>query len=436
MLAEYYPRAGDPVRGIWSHRQTLAARDAGAEIRVLVLHRPLPPLTSVREHDLGAALRELRQPASATLDGIEVEYLRYLSPPRPWSYGSWGAWAAPPLRRRLRSLHETFPYELMHAHYAVPAGDALRRAAPQTPLVVSVHGHDVFGVGTRETRGRPGQGRLQVGADRLRAGRASEQGRARYPRVAAVLRHARLVLANSTGTAERCLRAGAREVRVVHLGSDVPGAVNPPPTAPTLVTVAHLAGRKRHADVVAAVALLRERHPEIRYVIVGDGPEREPLRAQIATLGLQRHVELRGALPHEQALTAARSATLFVMPSVDEAFGVAYVEAMAGGVPAIGARGEAGPQEIARAGGGIELVAAGDVPGLVAVIDRLLSEPDTLAALRGAARENVAGAFTWGRCGTETVRAYAYALSDSGVSSQLHSEPAAPAPAPIARRTR
>ncbi|MGO9753608.1 MAG: hypothetical protein ACLP22_19275 [Solirubrobacteraceae bacterium] len=40
--AEYYQRAGDPVRGIWAHRQALAARDAGAAVRVLVLHRPLP----------------------------------------------------------------------------------------------------------------------------------------------------------------------------------------------------------------------------------------------------------------------------------------------------------------------------------------------------------------------------------------------------------
>ena len=44
IVAEYYPRAGDPVGGIWTHRQTVATRDAGAEVRVLVLHRPLPPL--------------------------------------------------------------------------------------------------------------------------------------------------------------------------------------------------------------------------------------------------------------------------------------------------------------------------------------------------------------------------------------------------------
>ncbi len=72
---------------------------------------------------------------------------------------------------------------------------------------------------------------------------------------------------------------------------------------------------------------------------------------------------------------------MFVLPSVDEAFGVAYVEAMAGGLPAIGCRGEPGPEEIAAAGGGIRLVAPGDTEALADEIDALLADP---AALRAA----------------------------------------------------
>ena len=73
------------------------------------------------------------------------------------------------------------------------------------------------------------------------------------------------------------------------------------------------------------------------------------------------------------------------MPSVDEAFGVAYIEAMAGWVPAIGCRGEDGPEEIAGAGGGIELVPARDVRALADRIDALLSDRPALVAL-GARR--------------------------------------------------
>jgi teichuronic acid biosynthesis glycosyltransferase TuaC len=382
VVAEYYPRAGDPVGGVWTHRQTLATLRAGAEVRVLVLHRPVPPLSAVRSADVGRATAVIRQPRTAQLDGLRVEYVRYLSPPRPLSYDSWGAWAAPLLARAMRRLRREFPFDLVHAHYAVPAGDAVRRAAGSTPLVVSVHGHDVQG------------------------------NRAGGPAVATTLRHARLVLANSAGTARRCAALGAPDSQVVHLGADVPAQRAAPSEPPTIVTVGHLAARKRHADVISAVALLREHHPELRYMIVGDGPERARLAELAASLGVSDRVEFRGQLPNDQATAVARNAALFVMPSVDEAFGVAYIEAMAGGVPAIGCRGEDGPEEIAAAGGGIELVPAGDVRALADRIDALLGDRPALAALGDVARDTVQRAFTWEQCGEQTVAAYEHVLGD------------------------
>ncbi|MGO9960225.1 MAG: glycosyltransferase [Solirubrobacteraceae bacterium] len=403
IVAEYYPRQGDPTLGVWAHRQALAARDAGAEIRVLVLHRPLPSLADLRGLRVRALGEAIGQPAATVLDGISVDYLRYLSPPRPLSYAHWGAWAAVPLGHRLSRIAAEFPFELIHAHYAVPAGDAVRRIAPRTPLIVSVHGGDVLGA---------------------HAGSAT---------VRATLGHARLVLANSAGTARRCEQRGARRTRVVHLGADVPAApaatptpgATPAPTGtptpgaalspapaptPTLVTVGNLIARKRHADVIEALALLRDRRPELRYVVVGDGPEREALRALAAARRVGDRVLFTGRLPHEQAVAAARRGSLFVLPSTAEAFGVSYIEAMAAGVPAIGCRGEDGPEEIAAAGGGIELVAPGDPRALAAVVDALLGDPVRLAALGAAARDTVCRSFTWERCGADTVAAYAEVL--------------------------
>ena len=378
VVAEYYPRAQDPTLGIWAHRQTVAASRAGAEIRVLVLHRPVPPIAAVRSVDLRAVRGAVGQPARERRDGIEIDYLRYLSPPRPVAYASWGAWAAPLLRRALRRIRREFPFDIVHAHYAVPAGDAVRRAQPRAPLVISVHGGDVLGA------------------------------HAGSPAVAAALGHAGLVLANSAGTARRCEARGARRTRVVHLGADVPAqpAPSPSPSPPTLVTVANLIERKHQDDVIRAVALLSGPHPELRYVIVGDGPRRDALRELAATCGVADRVSFRGRLAPEAALAAARDATLMVMPSTAEAFGVAYVEAMAAGVPAVGARGEDGPQEIAAAGAGMTLVPPADPAALAVAIGGLLDDPGRLAALRSQARETVVREFTWDRCGAETVRAY------------------------------
>ncbi|MEA2252658.1 MAG: teichuronic acid biosynthesis glycosyltransferase TuaC [Solirubrobacteraceae bacterium] len=384
VVSEFYPRAHDPVLGLWAHRQALAARDAGADVRVLVLHRPIPPrATALR--DAPRALRTLAaQPRRATLDGIEVTYVPFVSPPRPRSYGSWGAWAAPSLAVALRRLRARFAFDLVHAHNAVPAADAVLRARIGAPLVVSVHGADVLFTAPRHPDGERAV-RRAYGA-------------------------ARLVIANSAGMQEAAAALGALHTRVVRLGADVPE----PPTGkaqdPTLVTVAHLVGRKRHADVVRALWLLRDRHPTLRYLVVGDGPEREPLARLATELGVADRVELAGQLPNEQALARAHEAHIFVMPSVDEAFGVVYVEAMAAGLPVIAAHGEPGPREIASAGGGIRFVAPGDVEALAAMIDAMLREPAWALQLGAEGRATVQAAFTWRACGQATVAAYEEAL--------------------------
>jgi len=62
IVAEYYPRASDPVLGVWAHRQALAAAEAGADVQVLVLHRPVPPRAALRARDRRALAAPLRQP--------------------------------------------------------------------------------------------------------------------------------------------------------------------------------------------------------------------------------------------------------------------------------------------------------------------------------------------------------------------------------------
>jgi teichuronic acid biosynthesis glycosyltransferase TuaC len=408
VVAEFYPSQGDPVLGVWAHRQALAARDAGAEVRVLVLHRLVPPRASFADGPSGAAdalAKLVREPRRQIHDGLEISYIPYISPPRSGSYATWGAWAAPTLGLALRRLRRSFGFELIHAHNAVPAGDAVRRARVEVPLVVSVHGGDV----------------LYTGADPPIGSAAGAAA------VARGLGAARLVLANSRGIAELSHTHGAGETRVVHLGTYLPSPqhssrrtesparagmmrIGSRASGPSLVTVAHLVARKRHGDVLRALAVLSQRHPTLRYEIIGEGPERVALEGLAARLGITERVQFHGQLPPKQAVEQARGCTLFVMPSTEEAFGVAYIEAMAGGVPAIGCRGEPGPEEIAAAGDGFMLVPPGDIERLSQRIDELLSDPHRLREASQRARATVAASFTWERCGSETLAAYEHAL--------------------------
>jgi glycosyltransferase involved in cell wall biosynthesis len=221
-----------------------------------------------------------------------------------------------------------------------------------------------------------------------------------------------LVLANSTWAARRCEAIAGRPlpVRVVYLGADVPDAPHESGNGVVrVVTVAHLVARKRHEVVLRALSQLEPaRRPD--YLVIGDGPRRKPLEHLAADLGVADRVRFLGQLPNPEAVARAAGCDLFVMPGVEEPFGVAFVEAMAAGLPAIGSRGEGGPEDIAAAGPGMILVDPDDPAGLASVLDRLTADRSELARLGAAARETVAANFTWERCGVETVAAYQAAL--------------------------
>jgi teichuronic acid biosynthesis glycosyltransferase TuaC len=372
VVAEFYPRRDDGVLGVWAHRQALASAAAGAEVSVFVLHRLVPP-----QRELGRLWALARQPSSARLDGLDVRYVRYVSPPRGRWYASWGRFAMPALRRALQAAGK---FDVIHAHNAVPAADAVLRCELGLPLVVSVHGGDVLWTPSHVPGGREA--------------------------VERVLSSANLVLANSAGI-ERLARAhGARRSRVVHLGTDVPALVPERSPTPLIATVAHLVARKRHADVLEALARL----PGVRYLVIGDGPQRGALVSLARRLGVAERVEFAGALEPAAAAARAGAAWCFVMPSTEEAFGVAYVEAMAAAIPAIGCDGEPGPAEIAAAGGGIELVPPRSPAILAERLRAMLSDGDARRALGASGRETVLREFTWDRCGAQTLAAYEEAL--------------------------
>jgi teichuronic acid biosynthesis glycosyltransferase TuaC len=350
VIAEHHPVREGSAQGVWARRQAVAAKAAGAEVHLL-------------------------------------------TPRRPFALS-------------LRALRRRLDLDLIHAH-GVPAGEALRRAKLGMPTIVSVYGRDVFGAHNNAMLG--GASHITRSAQRDLDGRGYT--------TSAALGAASITLAGSGGAAELARARGAGRTRVVHLGADMPerGAARlhlgpRVREAPTLVTVASLIARKRHADVLRALAVLAPRHPSLRYLIVGEGPERPALEGLSSRLGIAERVQMAGQVLPQQALAYARASTIFVMPSTEEAFGVAYVEAMAAGVPAIGCRGEPGPEEIAAAGDGFLLVPPGDVERLSQRIDELICDPQRLREASLHARETVAANFTWERCGEQTIAAYEDAL--------------------------
>jgi teichuronic acid biosynthesis glycosyltransferase TuaC len=389
VVAEYYPRPHDPAWGIWAHRQAVGASERRVDVNALALDRPLPPLRALRRADVALlrewAARVRRPPADTVLDGVPVRYVRFLSPPRPLSYASWGRWAARPLGRALDRVWEEGSLDLIHAHYAVPAGDAalrwLRARGRRIPLVVSVHGGDLSYVAARSEHGRR--------------------------TVARVLSAADAVVANSQVTRRGIeeLAGSLARLRVIHPGADAAPAGAERHADPTLVTVAHLEPHKNQASVIRALAALAGRHPRLRYELIGKGPDRQSLEELARSLGVGHRVAFRGAMPHDTALAELARCHVHVMPSIHDAFGVAHVEAMAAGLPTIGGEGT-GAADIAGAGEGMVLVPPGDVTALARAIERLVADPAERDRLGEAARRTASDHFSWERNAEQTVALY------------------------------
>ena len=136
-------------------------------------------------------------------------------------------------------------------------------------------------------------------------------------------------------------------------------------------------GYKGHDRVIAVLPQLLAAGRDIVYVVVGEGDDHTRLQNLAAERGVAERVRFVGAIGEDVLVDAFRMADLFVMPSTGEGFGIAFLEAMAGGTPALGL----------AAGGAGDALADGELGTITSetefapVLARLLAtpKPDPLA---------------------------------------------------------
>ena len=244
--------------------------------------------------------------------------------------------------------------DLLHAHW-LPAGWVAARSGK--PYVVQVWGTDV------------------------------ELARRAPWLVRGVLRGARLVIAASTALAQSASLLGAREVRVIPSGVDLPPEVGAEADPPEVLYAGRLSAEKGVLELVEAA-------DGMNLVVAGDGP----LRTQVPGA--------RGFVPNDELQALYARAAIVVCPSRREGFGVACLEAMSHARPVV-ATGVGGLRDLVVDGETGILVPAGDAGALRAALERLLADRDLRRRLGAAGRERAGGRFSWQRVTDETLAAYA-----------------------------
>jgi glycosyltransferase involved in cell wall biosynthesis len=113
------------------------------------------------------------------------------------------------------------------------------------------------------------------------------------------------------------------------------GSLVPAASPPRVVYAGRQIPEKRVPALVPAIARARERLPELRCEIIGDGPDREHVLALIGSYGLEQVVAAPGFVSRERVEAALAEALCLVLPSRREGYGLVVVEAAASGTPSV-----------------------------------------------------------------------------------------------------
>jgi glycosyltransferase involved in cell wall biosynthesis len=148
-----------------------------------------------------------------------------------------------------------------------------------------------------------------------------------------------------------------------------------PRGGPVVLSVARMYPRKRLSDLLRAAALLRARVPGIQIRVVGRGPEWEAIGRLHAELGLGDAVALLGDLSREQLAEEYVNASVFCLPSVQEGFGIVFLEAMAAELSVVACRIAAVPEVVLDGTTGV-LVPPRDPGALAEALEGLVREPE------------------------------------------------------------
>jgi glycosyltransferase involved in cell wall biosynthesis len=331
VLTTSYPRSPDDVAGVFVRDAVEALRAQGVDVEVV------SPAT-------------FRHFGIAFGDGIVGNLRR-----APWRALLLPAFLLAFARAARRAAVDA---DLVHAHW-LPS--ALAGLATRRPLVVQLWGTD------------------------------AELARRARPLFRPLVRRARLVLAASEALAAAARELGARDVRVVPAGVELPERVGPPDEPPHVLYAGRLSEEKGVLELVEAAHGLP-------LVVVGDGPLRGRVPGAV------------GFVPPALVGAYVERAAVVACPSRREGYGVVARQAMAHGRPVV-ATAVGGLADAVVDGVTGLLVPPGQVPALRAALVRLLEDETLRSELGAAARRHAEQRFSLAAAAQATVAAYRDALA-------------------------
>ncbi|MGO5023951.1 glycosyltransferase family 4 protein [Lawsonibacter sp. LCP25S3_G6] len=353
------------------HAQAKAYAELGHRVRVLIF---LPVGKMCNGSYLFPPVQFIQK------DRVELCYLRYFSLS---NFG--GAWFNTPsalmaLKVNLSKVTEGFAPHVIHAHtlgLSSEAGAYLKKKLDR-PLVVTTHGSDTS---------------VPV-----------LQGKATHLKTFA--ERADHIVAVSSALVRKLKTCGITvPISVILNGfrfENISKALEK--RRFSIIQVGNIIAQKKVDITIRAFASLHRRYPEATLEIVGAGGELEQLLRLCRELNVEQEVHFCGAVPNTDVLDWMAKCEFFCMPSVDEGFGIVYLEAMAAGCITIGTEGE-GIADVIEHGKNGFLVPADNPDAIVNVVEWCVANPKEANIIAGQGKQD-AMALTWENNARQYIRLF------------------------------
>ena len=318
------------------------------------------------------------------------------------------AFAAAPLAmaagwRAARHVADRHNATIVHGHWVIPGGAIALAAAGPRPLVISLHGSDVYV------------------AEKLAPARFVARR---------VFRRAAAVTACSSDLAERAVRLGAdaARVEVIPYGVDI-DRFRPDPASRSklrdllqlgaddvLVVAAGRLVRKKGFEYLVEAMAQTAAAPRVVLALAGEGDLHDELRARIAAAGLDQRVRLLGNQTQDEVARWLAAADIAAVPSVRDDSGNVdglpnvVLEALASATPLVTTP-AGGIGAVVESGRTAIVVPERDAGELARAIQMLAADPEQRARIGGAARELAGRRFGWAETARRLEAAYDHALA-------------------------
>jgi len=384
-ISHLYPVSYDPLLGIAMHKQIKTLKEKECEVLVVCPISWVPfPINYISNKWRFYS----KEPNYRIVEGVEVFYPRYLVFPKAYFLASSGIRMYYGIKKLVEKLWHRFPFDIIHAHMALPDGYAgmLLSKEYKKPLVVTFQATDLDITVNRNDKCLQSLENIFFAADKVisPSPRLSRQFSERFKIVPDVIGYG--VEPRDIFLRDSNLNTEYKNYRI-------------------LLSASRLITTKGIDLNLYALKKIITKYDNVLYLIIGDGPACQDLRNLTYNLGLNKYVKFIGQLPHKKVMEYMSICEIFTMPSWQETFGLVYVEAMAHGKPIIGCQGQ-GIDGIVTDGKMGLLVKPKEVDSLVKALDFFLSHPSEAQDIGRRARDLVLKNYTWERSAEKLVEVY------------------------------